>query len=163
MLRCLDDAENPTGRCIDDVDRGGTPTRGVGISPRRLDSVSAAIATPPARPDKVRTLQLVVSIRRWTQAGVAVVVTLATLLGGLQTGTGLKPARTLGPNVVAGDYRAWWVYFVGPLGGAVLVAALWRLLPLVVLTAKLFHDPRYPSVLRTHLPALAPRAQSRPA
>lgn len=102
-------------------------------------------------------------LARWTPVAAGVVVALATWLGARLTGTGLNPARTLGPNLVSGDWSSWWVYLVGPLSGAVLVAVLWRVVPRIVLTAKLFHDPRYRSVLRTHLPARPAHAPARPS
>src|SRR5207247_1016003 len=97
------------------------------------------------------------STARWTPLAVGVVVALAIRLGGRATGTGINPARSLGTNIVAGDFGFWWLYVVAPTAGAMLVALVWKLGPRVVLTAKLFHDPWYPSVLPTHLPALPPR------
>jgi aquaporin Z len=91
---------------------------------------------------------------RWTAVIAGLVVALDTWLGAPFTNTGLNPARTLGPNVVSGQWLDWWVYFVGPAVGAVLVATLGRTVPRVILTAKLFHDSAYRSVLRTHLPAM---------
>jgi aquaporin Z len=94
---------------------------------------------------------------RWTPLAAGLVVAVATWWGGPITSTGLNPARTLGPSIVSGQWDVWWVYFLGPVVGAALVAALWRAAPRVILTAKLFHDPAYRSVLRTHLPARHPR------
>jgi aquaporin Z len=104
-----------------------------------------------------------IRLARWTPVAAGVVVALATWLGATRTGTGLNFARTLGPNLVSGDWLDWWVYLVGPLLGAVLVATLWRAGPRIILTAKLFHDSRYRSVLRTHLPARPAHAPARPA
>lgn len=42
------------------------------------------------------------------------------------SGGSLNPARTLGPDIVAGQFPYWWVYIVGPVAGAVLGAALWE-------------------------------------
>jgi hypothetical protein len=36
------------------------------------------------------------------------------------TGTSLNPAATLGPAILAPNYAALWVYFVGPVAGALL-------------------------------------------
>jgi len=90
---------------------------------------------------------------RWTPVAAGLVVAVDTWLGAQLTNTGLNPARTLGPSLVSGLWQEWWVYFLGPAAGAVLVAVLWKVVPRVILTAKLFHDPSYRSVLRTHLPA----------
>ncbi len=89
---------------------------------------------------------------RWTPVAAGLVVALATWKGAPYTGTGLNPARTLGPEIVAADFGSWWVYFVGTALGAAVVAGAWKLGPRVILTAKLFHDPAYRSVLRSHLP-----------
>jgi aquaporin Z len=86
-------------------------------------------------------------------------VALATWKGAPYTGTGLNPARTLGPQVVAADFASWWVYWAGAALGATVVAVVWKLGPRVALTAKLFHDPSYRSVFRSHLPVLHPRGR----
>jgi aquaporin Z len=39
------------------------------------------------------------------------------------SGTSTNPARSLGPAVIANLWHGWWVYWAGPLGGAVLGAA----------------------------------------
>jgi aquaporin Z len=97
---------------------------------------------------------------RWTPVAAGLAVALDTWLGSELTNTGLNPARTLGPSIVAGNWQDWWVYFVGPAAGAALVALLWLAVPRVILTAKLFHDPTYRSVLRTYLPAGRQKARS---
>ncbi|MDE2291356.1 MAG: aquaporin [Elusimicrobia bacterium] len=58
------------------------------------------------------------------------------------SGTSTNPARTLGPAVISGAWGGWWVYWVGPLAGAALAAALYRsrrLKTLEVEVAKLYH------------------------
>lgn len=42
------------------------------------------------------------------------------------SGGSLNPARTIGPDIVAGQFPYWWVYVVGPVAGAVLGAVLWE-------------------------------------
>jgi MIP family channel proteins len=61
-------------------------------------------------------------------AGVAIGFTLAfcILMGGPLTGASLNPARTLGPAIAADVYANLWIYFVGPVLGAVAAAMLWR-------------------------------------
>lgn len=91
---------------------------------------------------------------RWTPLAVWAVVSVLVWRGATHTGTSLNPARSLGPAIAAMDGGNLWVYFVGPLlgtGAAALVQVLFLRRRLV--TAKLFHDSRYPSVLRTSLPA----------
>lgn len=47
------------------------------------------------------------------------------VMGGPLTRASLNPARTLGPAIVSGNYADIWLYFVGPLVGAVLAALLY--------------------------------------
>ena len=60
-------------------------------------------------------------------AGLAIGLTLvlAILMGGPLTRASLNPARTLGPAIVSGNYADIWLYFVGPLVGAILAAILY--------------------------------------
>jgi hypothetical protein len=60
--------------------------------------------------------------------------------------------------VIHGSYSSVWIYFAGPLLGAALAAGLVHLLGgrLRPLTAKLFHDPRYPNIFRAARPMTMP-------
>ncbi len=92
---------------------------------------------------------------RWTPLVVTGVLSGLIWAGAPYTGASMNPARTLGPDIVAGGYSALWVYFVGPLSGALLAVGLFDVLARerTTLTAKLFHDSNYPSTQRTVLPA----------
>ena len=86
---------------------------------------------------------------RWTPLAVWAAVTLLVWQAAPLTGTSLNPARSLAPALIGGGLASLWVYLVGPLAGALVVAGAWRVLgghrrPL---TAKLFHDPHYRCVL----------------
>jgi aquaporin Z len=89
----------------------------------------------------------------WTPLAVIVALAVLIRLGASSTGASMNPARTLGPAVVAGDFRSLWVYFAGPPLGAVVAVGVFAPLHRRTLTAKLFHDQRYPTVVRTELPA----------
>ncbi len=83
------------------------------------------------------------------------VVLVASLVWGVgpYTGTSLNPARSLGPALLLPTWHAFAAYVVGPLAGALTACAGWGLVrSRQTLTAKLFHDPAYRSVLRSELP-----------
>ena len=58
------------------------------------------------------------------------------------SGTSTNPARSLGPGLVAGASRGWWVYWLGPLIGTVAAVALRKVTwarALEIRVAKVFH------------------------
>ncbi|KAK2876564.1 hypothetical protein QQF64_004636 [Cirrhinus molitorella] len=55
-------------------------------------------------------------------------VIINILAGGDISGTCLNPARAFGPALMANYWTYHWVYWVGPIGGGLLAAALVRLL-----------------------------------
>ncbi len=72
-------------------------------------------------------------IQRQIAAGlyIGLTVSLCALAGGALTGASMNPARSLGPALVGGVWGAHWVYWLGPILGAVLAALaakyLWQL------------------------------------
>lgn len=50
------------------------------------------------------------------------------LLGGALTGAAMNPARWFGPALAAGIFDNWYVWWIGPFVGAILVALLYRYL-----------------------------------
>jgi aquaporin Z len=56
--------------------------------------------------------------------GVGSYIALAGLWGSPISGASMNPARTFGPDVVAADFHAYWVYVAGPLAGAVLAVGV---------------------------------------
>ncbi len=90
---------------------------------------------------------------RWTPLLLWPVIAALVWQGAPYTGTGLNPARSLGPALLAPLLGPYWVYAAGPLlGGALAVGAFALLRDRHVLTAKLFHDPSYPSVTGGSMP-----------
>ena len=55
-------------------------------------------------------------------------VIICVLAGGDVSGTCLNPARAFGPAVMANYWTYHWVYWVGPIGGGLVAAALLRLI-----------------------------------
>ncbi len=60
-------------------------------------------------------------------AGLAIgfVVLMDVMVGGPFTGAAMNPARAVGPELVSGTWTGWWVYWVGPVAGAVVAASLY--------------------------------------
>lgn len=62
------------------------------------------------------------------------------------SGTSTNPARSLGPDVITGDFRAYWLYWLAPLAGTGLALAARRFLPylseLEVTVARVAHFER---------------------
>ena len=56
--------------------------------------------------------------------GVGGYIALAGLWGSPISGASMNPARTFGPDVVAADFHAYWVYVAGPLAGAVIAVGV---------------------------------------
>jgi MIP family channel proteins len=63
-------------------------------------------------------------------AGLAIggTVALAALVAGPLTGASMNPARSLGPALVSGTWTDFWLYLVGPFGGATLGALIYELI-----------------------------------
>jgi MIP family channel proteins len=57
---------------------------------------------------------------------IGLTLTFTILMGGPLTGASLNPARTFGPAVATGNFADIWVYFVGPIAGAIVAGLLYR-------------------------------------
>ena len=61
-------------------------------------------------------------------AGLAIgfTITLDILMGGPITGAAMNPARAFGPELVKGEWSHAWIWYVGPVIGATVAAALYE-------------------------------------
>ena len=65
----------------------------------------------------------------------AIMVPLEADISGIST----NPARSLGPAVISGHWNDLWIYFVGPMAGALLASLACSLLAKRITIAKLYH------------------------
>lgn len=64
--------------------------------------------------------------------GIGLALFIAELAGVYFTGGSLNPARSFGPSVVLRSFRSYhWIYWVGPLLGAILAVLFYRLIKLL--------------------------------
>lgn len=83
------------------------------------------------------------------------------------SGTSLNPARSIGPALLTWLWTSQWLYCIAPPLGGLLAVGLFRLLAIGerdVLTGKLFHEPRYPSIFKNvHAPSRVPEGDKKPS
>ncbi|HVL89800.1 MAG TPA: MIP family channel protein [Actinomycetota bacterium] len=57
--------------------------------------------------------------------GIGLVYTMDIMMAGPLTGGALNPARHVGPALMSGTWKGWWVYWIGPVAGGIVAAALY--------------------------------------
>lgn len=95
----------------------GSPLRGLGIE-ILLTAVLMFVITSMATDTR--------AVGQLAAIAIGGTVALDALWGGPITGASMNPARSFGPALVAGVWRDQWIYWVGPLVGAALGAALYQ-------------------------------------
>jgi aquaporin Z len=84
------------------------------------------------------------ALARYTPLAAGILVAFLVTVEAPLSGTSLNPARSLGPALVAGIFTDLWVYFAGPIAGAVVaVAVTGRVSPALIPCAKLFHTDEF--------------------
>jgi aquaporin Z len=63
-------------------------------------------------------------------AGLAIglTITIDVLMAGVLTGAAMNPARAFGPQLVGNHWAHFWIWYVGPLAGAVIAASVYEML-----------------------------------
>jgi MIP family channel proteins len=85
-------------------------------------------------------------------AGLAIGLTLGlnVMFGAPISGGSLNPARSFGPAVVTGDFSFNWLYWVAPITGGIIAAAVYK---------GLHKDTGLPSDIETRIPVIEERMQ----
>ena len=78
-------------------------------------------------------------LRPFTPASIPVLYAIMIPLEADISGTSTNPARSFGPAVVSGEWSSWWIYWAGPIAGAVLGMILVSFLARRIEVAKLYH------------------------
>ncbi len=60
--------------------------------------------------------------------GVGLAVFIDVLAGGPFTGAAMNPARAIGPAIASGFFANWYVYWIGPILGAIVAALIYKYL-----------------------------------
>ena len=86
-------------------------------------------------------------LRRYTPLLFPFLYAVMVFLEAPLSGTSTNPARSLGPEVIAGVSRGWWIYWAGPAAGTLMGVAVHRLPGLRLFEAEVAklthfeHDP----------------------
>jgi aquaporin Z len=78
-------------------------------------------------------------LRPFTPALFPFLYAFMVLLESPISGTSTNPARSLGPSVVSGEWKGWWIYWVGPLIGTVTAIVAFSFLAKRISVAKLYY------------------------
>ena len=106
----------------------GTPLQSLGIEflmTAGLVFVITAVATDPRVPAPLAAL------------AIGATVTLGALWGGPISGAAMNPARSFGPALVAGTWSFHWIYWLGPIAGAVMGALTYQFIRLPTVQSEL--------------------------
>ncbi len=115
----------------------GATLPGVGYS--TLTVVMGEVATTFAMVSLLVLFLAFRKIRRFTPALFPPLYSIMVWAESPISGTSTNPARSLGPAVVSGQWEGWWIYWVGPVLGALLAMLACSFLVKKIEVAKLYH------------------------
>jgi len=78
-------------------------------------------------------------LRRYTPAVIPFLYAIMVPLEAPISGTSTNPARSFGPAFISGQWNAWWIYWVGPLLGALASIVVFSFLIDKIEEARLYH------------------------
>ena len=55
------------------------------------------------------------------------------------SGTSTNPARSFGPALISGEWAGWWIYWLGPIAGALAATLICSFMAKRITVAKLYH------------------------
>jgi MIP family channel proteins len=63
-------------------------------------------------------------------AGLAIglTITIDVFVGGPVTGAAMNPARAFGPELAGNVWSGWWIYWIGPIAGALIASLVYEYL-----------------------------------
>ncbi len=79
------------------------------------------------------------SLRHFTPAIFPPLYAVMVFLEAPISGTSTKPARSVGPAIVSGDWQGWWIYWIGPVLGSLAAYLVCGYLERRIEVAKLYH------------------------
>lgn len=86
-------------------------------------------------------------IRAYTPAIFPILYAIMVPLEAAISGTSTNPVRSLGPALISGQWHGWWIYWIGPLIGALMASLACSFLARRISVAKLYHFDSNPNGL----------------
>ncbi|MFI5130178.1 MAG: MIP/aquaporin family protein [Chitinophagales bacterium] len=79
------------------------------------------------------------TIRPYTPAIFPILYSVMSFLEAAISGTSTNPARSTGPAIISGQWEGWWIYWIGPITGALLAILLAKFLKIRITHARIYH------------------------
>ncbi len=80
--------------------------------------------------------------RPYTPAIFPILYSIMNPLESAVSGLSTNPVRSFGPSVISGVWDSWWIYWIGPVTGALLASIVCIRLAKRITEAKLYHFDR---------------------